>query len=328
MSDLGRRLDLRGPAGRRDLAAAFSRAGPEIDQVIGSLDDLAVVLDEHQRVAQVAQVLECSEQAGVIARVQPDRRLVEHVENAGQPAADLAGQADPLALTAGKRRRATGQAQVIEADVDQERQAVAHLAKQVARDVLLVGVERQFLEESQSLAQRPAADLVERESLEPHGRGIVAQPASHAAGTGHLVDHPLKLVAVDERNAAGFLEGREQALVLEGKPAGDATRRCGESARDRCRARYHVSPAPWRMSPPAAAIEIVERGIEIDSLGSGQRLDHLREKRNCREIGPDGDGALAQAQSPVGHEHCRVGTLLHAQSLADRAPSQGLLNEK
>ena len=64
-----------------------------------------------------------AEQPGVVARVQADRRLVEHVEHAGQAAADLAGQADPLALAAGERRRAAGQRQVIEADVDQERAA-------------------------------------------------------------------------------------------------------------------------------------------------------------------------------------------------------------
>ena len=120
----------------------FARAGPEIDQVIGSLDDLAVVLDQDQRVAQVTQMPQRPEQPAVVARVQPNRRLVEHVQNAGQSAADLAGQANPLALAAGKRRRAAGQAQVIEADVDQERQPVAHLAQQVARDVLLVGVQR------------------------------------------------------------------------------------------------------------------------------------------------------------------------------------------
>ena len=83
-----------------------------------------------------------AEQPAVVARVQPDRRLVEHVEDAGQAAADLAGQADSLALAAGERRRAAGQGQVIEADVDQERQAVADLAHQVAGDVPLVGVER------------------------------------------------------------------------------------------------------------------------------------------------------------------------------------------
>ena len=69
-----------------------------------------------------------AEQPGVVARVQADRRLVEHVEHAGQAAADLAGQADPLALAAGERRRAAGQRQVVEPDVDQELQPVADLA--------------------------------------------------------------------------------------------------------------------------------------------------------------------------------------------------------
>ena len=115
-----------------------ARAGAEVEQVVGRLDHLAVVLDQDQRVAQVAEVLQGREQPGVVARVQADRRLVEHVEHAGQAAADLAGQADALALAAGERRRAAGQRQVVEPDVDQELQPVADLADQVAGDVLLV----------------------------------------------------------------------------------------------------------------------------------------------------------------------------------------------
>ena len=96
------------------------------------------------------------EQPGVVARVEADRRLVEHVEHARQAAADLAGQADPLALAAGERRRAAGQAQVVEADVDQELEPVADLADEVAGDVLLVAVELQPLEERERPAERPA----------------------------------------------------------------------------------------------------------------------------------------------------------------------------
>ena len=40
------------------------------------------------------------------------------------------------------------------------------------------------------------------------------------------------------------------------------------------------------------------------------------------EIGPDGDGPLAEAQPAVGDEHRRVGAVLDAQPLADRAPAQ------
>ena len=80
----------------------------------------------------------------------------------------------------------------------------------------------ELLEEGQSLAQRPPADLVEREALEPDGRGVVAQPRSHAAGARDVVDHPLELEAINERNPPGLLDRREQALVLEGKAPGGA----------------------------------------------------------------------------------------------------------
>ena len=131
-------LDLRRRPGRDDLAAAVARAGAEIDEVVGRLDHLAVVLDQDQGVAQVAEVPQGRQEPRVVARVQADGRLVEDVEHARQAAADLARQADPLALAPRERRRAAGERQVVEPDVDQELEAVADLADQVAGDVPLV----------------------------------------------------------------------------------------------------------------------------------------------------------------------------------------------
>ena len=62
------------------------------------------------RVADVAQVLERGQQLAVVALVQADRGLVEHVDDAGQLAADLAGQPDALALAARERGRRAGRA--------------------------------------------------------------------------------------------------------------------------------------------------------------------------------------------------------------------------
>ncbi len=109
--------------------------------MVGRLDHLAVVLDQDQGVAQVAEPPEGVEEPGVVAGVEADRRLVEDVEDARQAAADLAGQADPLALAAGERGRPSGEAQVVEPDVDEELEPVADLADEVAGDVLLVAVE-------------------------------------------------------------------------------------------------------------------------------------------------------------------------------------------
>ena len=59
-------------------------AGADIDHIIGDADGVLVVLDDDDGVAEVAQPLERVEQAGVVALVQPDRRLVEHVKHAGE----------------------------------------------------------------------------------------------------------------------------------------------------------------------------------------------------------------------------------------------------
>jgi hypothetical protein len=61
------------------------------------------VLDDDHRVADVAQAFQRFEQAGIVALVQADRGLVEHVEHAGEAGADLRGEADALALAARQR---------------------------------------------------------------------------------------------------------------------------------------------------------------------------------------------------------------------------------
>ncbi len=66
-------------------------------------DGLFVVLDNEYRVAEVAKPFERLDQAVVVALMQADGGLVEDVENAAQARADLRGEADALALSAGKR---------------------------------------------------------------------------------------------------------------------------------------------------------------------------------------------------------------------------------
>ena len=80
------------------LAAVEAGAGAEVDQPVGLLHRLVVVLDHHNGVADVAQVLKRRQQLLVVALVQADRGLVEHVDDAGQLRADLGGEADALAL--------------------------------------------------------------------------------------------------------------------------------------------------------------------------------------------------------------------------------------
>jgi hypothetical protein len=95
------------------------------------------------------------DQARVVALVQPDAGLVQHVHHARQPAADLRRQPDALRLAARQRVGAALQAQVGQADVVQEAQPRADLAHHLVGDLGLGAGELQRLEEGQ--APRPAS---------------------------------------------------------------------------------------------------------------------------------------------------------------------------
>ena len=129
--------------GRRALenhvAAVLAGARTEVDDVVGGADRLLVVLDDDDRVAEIAQARERREQRAVVALVQPDRRLVEHVQHAGEVRADLRRQPDALPFSARQRCRAAAERQVADADVVEEVQTVADLADDAARDERLRG---------------------------------------------------------------------------------------------------------------------------------------------------------------------------------------------
>ena len=116
-----------------DLAAMDAGAGADIDDIVGGQDRVLVMLDDDHRVAEVAQVVERFEQPRIVALVQADRRLVEHVEHAGEAGADLRGEADALALAARQRAASRGEGEIVEADIDEEAQPLADLLQDARR---------------------------------------------------------------------------------------------------------------------------------------------------------------------------------------------------
>src|SRR5690606_10038339 len=92
--------DLLGGTAGHDLAAVHAGPRTHVHHHVGAHDGLLVVLDDDDGIAEVAQPGEGADQPGVVALVQPDRRLVEDVHNPHQPGADLRCQADALRLTA------------------------------------------------------------------------------------------------------------------------------------------------------------------------------------------------------------------------------------
>ena len=68
--------------GRHDVAAMFARAWAEVHDVVGGAHDRLVVFDYQHGVADVAQILQRAYQPVVVRRMQPDGRLVAHVQHA------------------------------------------------------------------------------------------------------------------------------------------------------------------------------------------------------------------------------------------------------
>ena len=86
---------------RHDAAPRLAALGPEVDYVIGRLDDVQIVLDDHDRVPLIDQLVQDVEQLVRVVEVQAGRRLVEDVERpAGAAPRQLLREFDPLRLAA------------------------------------------------------------------------------------------------------------------------------------------------------------------------------------------------------------------------------------
>ncbi len=78
----------------------FARRRTEINNPIGFADGFIVVLDDQNGVAQIAQTLERFEQSCIVARMQPNGRLIQHIQHADKMRADLSRQPNSLRFAA------------------------------------------------------------------------------------------------------------------------------------------------------------------------------------------------------------------------------------
>src|SRR5262245_62788867 len=82
MGGAGRRRELFGRARRDDTSPRLPTLGSEIDDVVGSLHDVEVVLDDDDRVSLRHQLVQDVEQPLDVGKVEPGGGLVENVEGA------------------------------------------------------------------------------------------------------------------------------------------------------------------------------------------------------------------------------------------------------
>src|SRR3954452_11888088 len=109
--------------------------------MVGGADRLLVMLDHQHGVAEAAQALQRLEQAVVVLLVEADRGLVEDVEDSGEAGADLAGEADALALAARERAAGAVEVEIVEPDIVEEAEALVDLLEDRPGDFLMLGRE-------------------------------------------------------------------------------------------------------------------------------------------------------------------------------------------
>ena len=91
---------------------------PDVDDMVGRLDHVGIMLDDNDGIALVAQLLKQFIQTMHVARMQADARLIEYICNIDQTAAQVLDHLDALRLAAGQRIRLAIERQVIQPDID------------------------------------------------------------------------------------------------------------------------------------------------------------------------------------------------------------------
>ena len=106
----------------------------DVDEHVGLAHHLLVMLDHNHAVAKIPEILEGLYQLVVVPLVEPDGWLVKNVHDADKPRPDLAREPYSLRLASGERLGGAREREVVEADVDQEAEALPDLLQDAGGD--------------------------------------------------------------------------------------------------------------------------------------------------------------------------------------------------
>ena len=172
--------------GVHHLAAVLPCPGADVDHVVGHHDRVLVVLDHQHRVAEVAEPHERLDELVVVALVEPDGRLVEHVEHPDQPRADLGCQPDALGLATRQGRRRALEGEVVEADVAEEGESGVDLLQHSFGDHGLAVVEVEVGQAIAGVGDGQAAQLVHVQPVDGDRQRKRVESCPLAGGARHL----------------------------------------------------------------------------------------------------------------------------------------------
>ena len=288
-------------SGVDDLTPVLAGTGTDVDDPVGRLDGVLVVLDDDEGVAEVAQTGQRLDEAVVVALVETDGGLVEHVEHTHEAGTDLRGQADALSLATREGAGRPVEREVVEADVEQKAQASADLLDDALGDLTLTRVEVDPVEEVRGLRDGQGADLGDRLATDGDGERLRLESGTLAHRARDLAH--VALVALTTplglRLGVATLDERDDALEAR-----------------RVRALTPVAVAVAHVNLVVLALEQHGAGaggqgtpgcVEVEALLVAERLHHADEVvGRTRALRPREDGPVSQRLVLVGHDEVGV----------------------
>ena len=135
--------------------------GPRSSKPVRRQHDLRIVLDHHQRIAGIAQPMHHLRHALHVARMQADRRLIQHEQRVHQRGAERGSQVDALDFAARQRARLAIEREIAEPHFAQVGKARAHLGQQQVRRLVERRGQLERLEERAALVERQQHEVVD-----------------------------------------------------------------------------------------------------------------------------------------------------------------------
>ncbi|ADO75117.1 uncharacterized protein STAUR_7361 [Stigmatella aurantiaca DW4/3-1] len=196
------------------LAAGGAGTGAEVDDVVGDRDHLWLVLDHKDGVALVTQPQQQAVHPLNVVRVQPDRRLIEHVGHVGERRSKVPDHLGALCLAARQRPRRPVEAEIAQPDLHERVERLLQ-RRQQRRDGRLF----QTAHPLGQIADLHRTGVGDVNPLDLGGPGSLAEPGAAALRTGGERHRPLHertdvgLHRVDVLGQERLLELGDQALV-------------------------------------------------------------------------------------------------------------------
>ena len=271
------------------------------------------MLDDDERVAEIAEMLQRRQEAIIVALMESYARLVEDVEHAHESRADLRRQPYALRLAARERPCRTRERQIVKPDVQEEAETRVDLLQDLRGDLLLALRERKLGEEFIAFSNRQRRDLGDVLAADLDGKHLGTKTcamARRARRDRHVVLIVLahrvriRLTVAPRKHRHDALEGRMVQLVLA----------------------EHVLVAELELLLARAIekkllhllVQVTKRRVDRIAVMLENGL-HLAVRVCVEVLGKRREDSLGKRQRIVGHDEFQVKLHVAAEAAARRA---------